>query len=128
MSSTNRSFEVLGWWILLCIIGVVVVNGYGWLDSAGWISHRVETAITSESSWIVGESKTCGSSPANYAGATAFGKRVGSTFAYVTCDDGPAHTITVTFWGRELQPDATIAIWKCTRLSGSFVCRQTGTN
>lgn len=96
------------------------------IDSSGYISHKVESTITAQSGWMVGESKSCISIPLAAQIARAVGKEPGYAFFYVKCDDGPERKITVTFWGAENQPENKVAYWNCKRTADSFDCKQTG--
>lgn len=96
------------------------------VDATGYVSHTVESTITAQSNWMRGESKNCSSAPLNADTAVALGKPPGYAFSLVHCDDGPEHSIPVTFWGAEDQSGRTVAFWTCTRESDSFVCKQTG--
>lgn len=92
------------------------------IDSSGYISHKVQSIITAQSNWMVGESKDCTSYP---PAAELYGKQAGYAFSYLKCDDGPIHNIPITFWGAEYQLGKKYAEWNCTRTSDSFVCKQT---
>jgi hypothetical protein len=86
------------------------------MDKKGYIPHSRETSITAESSWLDGESKTCVAFP---IGATR------DVTSFVNCDRGPAHQITVKFWGRAERPEVTTdrsVGWKCIKEDGRFVC------
>jgi hypothetical protein len=98
------------------------------VDSTGFASHQVQSTITAQSNWMVGESKNCTSSPLDADTAHAQGKQPGYAFLGVQCDSGPAHNIAITFWGAENQPDNKVAYWNCTRSADSFICKQTGAN
>lgn len=52
--------------------------------------------------------------------------KVGYAVGYFTCDDGPAHEISVEVWGRKEQPEYGTVVWKCTRQTDKFVCLETG--
>jgi hypothetical protein len=120
--------SVQGWGclIFLCVIGYGIYGAYEGLDSIGWISHKAEASITAESSWMEGESKTCISTPFNSEAAKSFNKPVGYAMAFLNCDDGPSHNISITFWGREIQQGNKAVFWSCTRTQDSFNCKQTG--
>jgi hypothetical protein len=82
-------------------------------DSFGFESHMVETTITAQQNWLVGESKFCGTVPTaeranrhlvwnpttgNFAGDKTVSSaepstphKAGYAFEYVKCDDGPGH-------------------------------------
>ncbi|MDE3149125.1 MAG: hypothetical protein KGL37_06605, partial [Acidobacteriota bacterium] len=96
------------------------------IDSSGYISHKVESTITAQSGWMVGESKSCMSIPLDAQIARAVGKAPGYALFYVKCDDGPERKIQVTFWGAENQPENRVAYWQCKRTTESFGCKQTG--
>jgi hypothetical protein len=118
--------------ILLFFVGYAIYGGYEWLDTMGWISHREDTVITAGSSWLVGESKECWSAPLNAEGAAQSGKPIGYAMSSVTCDDGPDHSMKVTFYGRKVQAEYKAVSWRCTRNEvsflndNSFTCYQTG--
>lgn len=124
--------QALGLIILLCFAGYAIYGGYGWLDSMGWISHREDTVITAGSGWLAGESKECWSEPLNAEGAAQSGKAIGYAMSSVTCDDGPDHSMKVTFYGRKVQAEYKAVSWRCTRNEVSFLndnsfsCYETG--
>jgi len=95
------------------------------LDSTGYFSHKIQTTITAQDSWIVGESKDCMSYPLNAEAARNAGKEQGYAFSNVDCDNGPGHNMLVTFWGSKDQPGKYAALWNCTRTADAFVCKQT---
>ena len=103
-----------------------------WADVADWIrpdgyaQHSVETSISAQQNWFVGETKECSSFPLRDPEAYRLGEEPGYMTASVHCDDGPVHTVTVSFYGRLVQPEHKIAYWRCTRESQGFTCRQTG--
>ena len=125
---TNR---VQGWGCLGIVVFVgyaicaCVSGGYGALDDSGWILHRVETTISARNDWLTGESKDCFSYPLRYREARPLGKDSGYALADVFCDDGPDYKMTLTFYGREAQPEYQIIGWRCTKKDESFVCYQT---
>ena len=96
------------------------------LDSAGLIPHRVQSSITAQSDWMVGEIKTCQTFPLDPMSAKQYGKNEGYAFQNVQCDSGPTHNMRIEFWGASNQSVNTVAEWNCTRTAESFVCRQTG--
>lgn len=98
------------------------------IDSTGSVPHRVQSTITAQSNWMVGESKNCTSSPLDADTAQAQGKQPGYAFLKVQCDSGPAHNVAITFWGAKNQPDNKVAYWNCTRSADAFTCKQTGAN
>jgi hypothetical protein len=81
-------------------------------DSIGWASHDVETTITAEANWLVGEIKTCNS----YIGQD------GGAFDRIDCGKGSDRRMKITFYGRSKQPEYEIVTWKCTRTPNSFTC------
>jgi len=93
----------------------------------GYARHSVETSITVDENWIVGETKDCKSYPLIPVVAKFVGNEPGYAAASFHCDEGPTHTVTVNLYGRLNQPEHTTAYWSCTRESESFTCRQTGT-
>lgn len=88
------------------------------LDSAGLIAHREDTTINANASWFVGEWKECQSYPI----AAAVGKDIGYALGSIVCDNGPAHNMKVTFWGRETQREYGVVKWRCTRTQDGFTC------
>ena len=122
MAEPAQEESPLGILIALGIIGIV---GYLYFfgDSAGLDSHTVESTITAQANWIVGESKFCTSVPLfePYGG-----KQKGYAFDFVKCDDGPSHLVKVTFWGRQEQPEYALVNWKCTREADQFMCTEQG--
>lgn len=119
MSNGGGSSSGCGCLIVLCLLGAAIYGGYQKLESVGYISHSVETVITAQGSWMVGESKEC-TSPIRE-----------TPFTYISCDGGPEHKVKITFYGREKQ-GGKAAIWNCTRNDMSFMnenaftCKQTG--
>jgi hypothetical protein len=104
----NRTFALL--------FGGLLVYGVGLgLDENGYVPHSKETSISAESTWLVGENKTCISAPS--------GKDSDVT-QLVECDKGEQHRIAVTFWGRTEREDAKtrFVTWKCVKKVDSFVC------
>ena len=98
------------------------------IDSTGYVSHRVQSTITAQADWMVGESKDCFSFPLDAPTASAIGKELGYAFSNMQCDNGPAHKVAIAFWGAENQPANKVAYWNCTRSADSFTCKQTGAN
>jgi hypothetical protein len=96
-------------------------NTYSLLDDLGWISHREVSVISARSDWLVGESKECWSPTLNNDRAALLGKEAGYAMSSVACDDGPQHTMAITFYGRELQPEYKVVNWRCTRNEVSFL-------
>jgi hypothetical protein len=99
--------------LIFLVVGIVYA-GWNALDEKGIIPHWRETSITAQSSWLVGESKTCVAIPTPGTGATAL----------LTCDNGPVHRIRITFWGKTGRSLKAIPVidWKCLKQSDSFVC------
>jgi hypothetical protein len=95
------------------------------IDSTGYVSHKVESTITADPNWIIGESRTCISNPLDSLNA----KELNKPFAYalwgLQCGDGDWHRITITFWGSAVQVGKKAAYWNCVRTSDSFTCKQT---
>ena len=108
---------------LLCLLGyairfvrLVAHDGYGALDSAGSISHQQATMISVRSDWIAGESKECRTNASDD----------GNVLSGLSCDDGPEHEMSVTFYGRKVQPEYRVVDWRCKREETSFTCFQMG--
>jgi hypothetical protein len=82
------------------------VGPASWDDMADWIMpdgyarHSVETSISAQQNWIVGETKACSSFPLRDMEAYRLGKEPGYIAASINCDDGPMHTVTVNLYGR----------------------------
>ena len=120
MSNDGDSSSGGGCLIALCVLGFAIFCGYQYLESVGYISHNVETVITAQGNWFVGESKEC-TSP--IVGA--------NPFTYISCDGGPEHKVKIQFYGRDKQ-GGKAAIWNCKRNDMSymndnaFTCKQTG--
>ena len=129
LEKTER--EELPGWLSLLLLAALVYGSWWWvqknyMDPGGWDSHTVESTITAQTGWMVGESKSCLSIPLDAQIARAVGKEPGYAFFYVNCDDGPERKIQVTFWGAENQQKSKVAYWNCTRTTDSFTCKQTG--
>jgi hypothetical protein len=119
--------EGCGCLFVIAVIAAISWGAYDGLDSLGWIPHNEETAITAQSSWLVGESKECVSYPPfNQAEAYPLGKPVGYAVALIKCDDGPEHRIKIRFFGRIEQPEYAAVRWKCTRGEDGFTCYELG--
>ena len=110
-----RDFAV-GNFVLRALGGFAAACGAVWssLDSAGWISHDEQAAITARADWFVGEKKICASQPDSS----------GSTVSLFNCDDGPSHRVSVRVWGREKQSEFATVYWDCARNAEGFECRE----
>ena len=111
---------------------------YDLADLEGWIPHQEESWISADGTWLVGESRICTSSPYRSdpvldeferkinadTVAPEPQRSVGYAFSNLTCDAGPAHRITITFWGRRDQPEYVSVSWKCTRGGSDFTCAE----
>jgi hypothetical protein len=79
------------------------------------MSHEVESTITAEPNWLVGEIKTCYSFDPE-----------GVTLGRIDCDTGHSgvsdRRMKITFYGREKQPEYEVVTWNCTRTQDSFTC------
>lgn len=110
---------------MLIFVGFLVFGGYNWLDGQGYISHSRETTITAEASWLVGESKTCYSTPIEPQLATSIKVNAWDVTHSIYCDKGPEHQIKVNFWGKTERADQRAhwgVSWKCVKGSDSFTC------
>ena len=96
------------------------------LDSAGLIPHRVQSSITAQADWMIGEIKSCQTFPLDPTSAKQYGNQVGYAFLNLQCDSGPTRNMRIEFWGASNQSGKTVAKWNCTRTVESFVCKQTG--
>jgi hypothetical protein len=112
--------------VLLGIIAGICYWAYTGIDSVGWMQHSEEAIITAQGNWFVGESKDCISYPLGAKTAQEMGKPKGYALSKISCDDGPEHSVQVTFFGRTEQPEYTWVTWRCTRREGSFTCKQAG--
>lgn len=122
----------------LVVLAIVAIIGYALyvtfssdptvpkeLDATGYISHRVESTITADSSWINGEARNCISKPLDAQNASELNKPAGYALWGLDCGGGDFHRITITFWGSTVQAGKKAAYWNCTRSSDSFTCKQT---
>lgn len=132
MTTTNASKKAsdaatgYGCLILLGIVVAVCYWAYAGIDSIGWMEHREDSVITAQANWFVGESKECTSSPLDDKTAESVKKPLGYAVSRISCDDGPEHNVTITFFGRTEQPEYVWVSWRCTRNEDSFTCKQTG--
>lgn len=99
---------------------------YDWIMPDGYSRHSVETAISVDENWIVGETKKCESYPHIPQSATFFRKGIGYAADSLNCDDGQMHIVKATLYGRLNQPEHVVAYWRCVRDSETFTCHQTG--
>ena len=95
-----------------------------WIDAGGFISHKVETSISSDLGWIDGEIKTCLSHPLDPDEALKAHKLPGYALMGVDCGSGKWRRMNIRFWGSERQPGKKAAFWDCTRTTDSFSCKQ----
>lgn len=116
--------------MFLCCLGVYGI--YKWADSKGYMQHRILTTITVGNDWLTGESKECWSLILDYKAAEVLKDNVGSAFAFVNCGESTERKMSVAFYGREIQTEHKIAMWRCERKQPSFLnddafcCYQTG--
>jgi len=110
-------------WAVLIALPICV---YLYASSEGYIPHSVDTSISAQSSWMVGESKACHSYALDATNARLSDRKEGSVIGPIVCDDGPMHMVKVTLYGRLEQPEHKYAYWRCTRDSDQFTCKQTG--
>jgi hypothetical protein len=124
------SDESDGWGCLggLIVLGLIGYGAYYAADQQGYAQHSVETTITAQQNWLVGEVKDCYSNVLDSKTATQLGKEDGYVATFINCDNGPAHTIKVTLYGQLNQPEHNLIRWRCTRETDDFTCRQTGTD
>jgi len=100
-------------WILIpLIIALGGISSNSLSDLSGLLPHEVETTITAEVNWFVGESKDCYS----YIGSD------GGAFDRIDCGKGAEHRMKITFYGRAKQPEYEVVTWNCTRTKDSFTC------
>lgn len=126
-NTTKREKAAAGCSVCLALVVVVFVGGYGaytGIDSSGWMPHSEDSVITAQANWFVGESKDCTSYPLDAKTAQAMKKPKGYAIAQINCDDGPQHSVKITFFGRTEQPEYDWITWRCTRNESSFTCKQ----
>ncbi len=124
--SSSDSGKGLGCFVLLAIVVGICYWVYTGIDSVGWMQHSEESTITAQANWFVGESKDCTSYPLNAKSAQEMSKPKGYALSKISCDDGPEHSVQITFFGRTEQPEFAWVTWRCTRHDSSFTCKQTG--
>jgi hypothetical protein len=127
MTGDKGGVTALGWIILLGFLGYLACLGIGsvyeMIDEHGLIEHSVQSRITAEPSWIVGETKDCTSYPlASAQGNLDQGYAVGA----LDCGGGPQHEMEITIYGRLVQPEYKAVMWRCKREAASFDCKQSG--
>ena len=117
----NKSDTALGYGCMFVVFALIGggMAGYEWLDQHGLIKHTVQTNITAQTNWFVGELKACMTTTLPHANGE---KKFGHAFEYVSCDDGPPHFVSIEFWGRQEQPEYSSILWRCTRQESNFVC------
>ncbi len=98
------------------------------IDGTGYISHRVESPITADPSWLIGETETCVSRPLDRDNARILNKPTGYALWGLNCGGSEYRRMPVTFWGSEVQSGIKAAYWDCTRAAESFTCKQTSAN
>ena len=98
-----------------------------WIMPDGYAEHTVETSISAQPNWLVGETKECYSAILDPSTAYHLGRESGYVASSIECDDGPHHDMQVKIYGRLEQPEnKPFAIWNCTHNADGFTCRQTG--
>jgi len=124
-------------WELVGLVAVVIIGLFFYytlssnptapreVDASGYISHKVESTITADPNWLVGETRTCISSILGPQDAKILQKPVGYALWGLGCGSGEWHRITITFWGSQVQAGKKAAYWNCTRTTDSFTCKQT---
>ena len=115
-----------------CILLLLLVRGSGdfdlfhWTPLLSYIPHTVESHITVNQEWLVGESKECTSVIIPSVLANSINEKAGYAVLSFHCDDGPFRNMKVRIFGRTEQPEHKVAKWNCSRESEKFTCRQTG--
>jgi len=135
----RRAVKILIWggavFLALVVIAFAPDDGIGpatwgeaadWVMPDGYVPHSVETAISVDEHWIVGETKVCKSYPYIPQSASFFRKGIGYAADSFNCDDGPMHVVKATLYGHLKQPEHAVAYWQCTRGAEDFTCHQTG--
>jgi hypothetical protein len=130
----------------IAVIGLLV-NLYGWLNNAGWISHSHDTPVWIQGEWLAGEYRECDmqtSTPAFegshydaedlktlprlFCGRAANGffewseTKTGTDVSWQTIS-GDFHTLPVSYFGRLERPDKWRIPWRCQRNSNSLTCK-----
>jgi hypothetical protein len=122
-SENLLTVAVIGAWITLWW---AVFYGFNALSFNGYFPHFVETEISVQPDWLVGEVKECSSPVLNRPIAHDLGKKNGYVAEVMYCDDGPKRAMNVTLFGRLEQPEHRWITWKCRRDATGFTCHQTG--
>jgi hypothetical protein len=117
---------IILWSSGIFLVIILAAAAYSAADESGYISHSVETSISAQENWLIGEAKECTSPVLNAKTAHYIGQEDGYVAVFVTCDNGPQHAIKVTFYGQLNQPDHKLITWRCTRESEGFTCKQKG--
>jgi hypothetical protein len=129
VTSTDESTGLWYLFILLVLGGVgywIYTSLYSVVDSGGYVSHTIETSITAQPAWLVGEVKDCLSGTLDANSARLLGYEPGYVAQSIVCDDGPEHKMKVTLKGELSQPEHKWIRWRCTREAEGFGCEQVG--
>lgn len=121
-SEPVRPGQAIFWAVIAAIVLMWVGGGF---DQIGWEWHTVQTDITADANWIVGETRECTSLPLTPADAKVMHVQPWSAVELIQCGSGPYHNISIRFWGRIARPDKQEVGWRCTRFADSFVCKAT---
>jgi hypothetical protein len=118
--------------LVVCGIIAAIIAGHRQLIDHAVTSYEADTMITAQSNWLPGESKDCRSLVLNARAAAALHREQGYALQAIVCDDGPLHSMKVTFYGKQVQPEYATVLWHCTRnrdpmtSETEFTCKQTG--
>lgn len=112
--------------LFLIFVCAIPYGIYSTMDEDGEISHTVETSISVQENWLIGESKECTSPVLDAKTAEYIHQESGYVASFVACDDGSQHAIKVKFYGQLNQPTHKLILWRCTRESEGFTCKQKG--
>ena len=132
MASNSDDGAALGCMFVVLVFSAIVYGCWVAADSWGYVSHTTMTDITVSPGWMVGESKVCTSPVLNSREATPLNKPAGYAISLIDCDNAPAKTFKVAFYGRTEQPEYDGVLWNCARNEVSsgegtaFTCKETG--
>ncbi len=136
---TRRDIRQFGYGVGVLALAVLAYAQYKRLDSMGWIPHRenVDLSMDILDKWDVGESKDCMSYPLTDELAKITNRSMEvSAIKPLDCNrpgliietdlGQQLPNVPITFWGRTEQSAYEWVVWRCTRNSDSFICKQIG--
>ena len=119
-SNQGDKVGTLGCLLLLFLGCIFCIWVYQKIDALGWVRHSVDSTITAQTNWLIGESKGCYTYPILVDPPK--GEKIGYALGQVNCDNGPLHDMKIAFYGRITQPEYGVIYWKCTRKESGFEC------